>query len=318
MSSKVPVLIIEDSPAIGMLLTEFMKKLGYDEVHTTTTGEAGVAVFNTIIHDTESSPLIFLDYNLPDTTANSVMSQILTLKPYTKIIIETANSKDDEKIREVIGLGAYDYVQKPLRFNEIQRIISVLEEEEAFFKKESEQVELLKEAEQKAEDKARDYINFILKSGNQISMIKIKHILGYAEDFVTTYLQKLEKDGKLIQLGEKKEISCNQCDSVRTSQIFFCPNCKSSNFKMGKLIEHYDCGNISEELTYQNDKCPNCKKEIKALGVDYKVMTNHYICNDCKEFFPEISNEYLCLKCENRFKLEDARWQSSINYKINR
>jgi tRNA(Ile2) C34 agmatinyltransferase TiaS len=85
---------------------------------------------------------------------------------------------------------------------------------------------------------------------------------------------------------------------------------------LGKLIEHYDCANVSEEHTYQNDKCPNCKKEIKALGVDYRVMQNYYICKDCKEFFPEISHEYLCLKCENRFKLEDARWQSSINYKI--
>ncbi len=315
MSTKSPVLIIEDSPAIGMLLTEFMKKLGYDDVHCTETGKSGVAVFNTIV-ETKSVPLIFLDYNLPDTTANSVMSQILTIKPYTKIIIETANSKDDEKIREVIGLGAYDYVQKPLRFNEIKRIISVLEEEESFFTKETEQVKLLKEAEQKAEDKAREYVDFILKSANQISLIKIKHILGYAEDFVTEYLQKLEQEGKLIKIGEKKEISCNQCDSVRTSQILYCPNCKSSDFKLGKLIEHYDCGNVSVESTYQNDECPDCKKKIKALGVDYKVLQNQYICNNCQEFFPEISIDYLCLKCENRFKLEDARWQSSTNYKV--
>ena len=113
MSSKDPVLIIEDSPAVGMLLTEFMKKLGYDDIHTSTTGQEGVSLFKVIV-DTKSVPLIFLDYNLPDTNANSVMSQILTIKPYTKIIIETANSKDDEKIREVIGLGAYHYIQKPL------------------------------------------------------------------------------------------------------------------------------------------------------------------------------------------------------------
>ena len=140
--------------------------------------------------------------------------------------------------------------------------------------------------------------------------------LGYAEDFVTTYLQTLEEEEKLIKIGEKKEISCNQCDSVRTSQIFYCPNCKSSDFKLGKLIEHYDCGNVSVESTYQNDECPDCKKKIKALGVDYKVLQNQYICNNCQEFFPEISIDYLCLKCENRFKLEDARWQSSTNYKI--
>ncbi len=315
MNTKAPVLIIEDSPAIGLLLSEFMKKLGYDDVHITETGKEGVTVFNTIV-ETKSVPLIFLDYNLPDTTANSVMSQILTIKPYTKIIIETANSKDDEKIREVIGLGAYDYVQKPLRFNEIKRIISVLEEEESFFTKETEQVQLLKEAEQKAEDKAREYVDFILKTTNQISLNKITSILGFSDEFILNYLQKLEEEGKIIQLDDNKEVACNQCDSVRTSQIFYCPNCKSSDFKLGKLIEHYNCGNISEESTYQNDECPSCKKKIKALGVDYKVLQNQYICNNCQEFFPEISTDYICLKCENRFKLDDARWRTSTNYKV--
>ncbi len=166
------------------------------------------------------------------------------------------------------------------------------------------------------EAKTIDHINFILKSTNQISLNKITAILGCTHEFIGTYLEKLEQDRKITKIGEKKEIACNQCDSVKTSQVFFCPNCKSSNFKLGKLIEHYDCGNITEENTYENDKCPNCKKEIKALGVDYRVMKNHYICNNCKEFFPEISIEYLCLKCENKFELEGARWKTSINYKV--
>jgi len=315
MSSKTPVLIIEDSPAVGMLLTEFMKKLGYDDVHTSTTGQEGVSLFK-VISETQSTPLIFLDYNLPDTNANSVMSQILTIKPYTKIIIETANSKDDEKIREVIGLGAYHYIQKPLRFHEIEKIIQILEEEQSFFEREDDQEKALEEGIKKTRDKAIEHLDFILESTNQISLNKITNILGFSDDFILNHLQKLEEEGKIIQLDDKKEIACNQCDSVRTSQIFYCPNCKGSNFKLGKLIEHYDCGNVSEESDYENDECPNCKKKIKALGVDYRVMQNHYICNNCHEFFPEISTDYICLKCENRFKLDDARWSSSTNYKV--
>ena len=315
MSSKTPVLIIEDSPAVGMLLTEFMKKLGYNDIHTTTTGQEGVSLFK-VISETQSPPLIFLDYNLPDTNANSVMSQILTIKPYTKIIIETANSKDDEKIREVIGLGAYHYIQKPLRFHEIEKIIQILEEEQIFFEREDDQEKALEEGIKKTQDKAIEHLDFILDSTNQISLNKITNILGFSDEFILNHLQKLEEEGKLIRLDDKKEIACNQCDSVRTSQIFFCPNCKGSDFKLGKLIEHYDCGNVSEESDYEHDECPNCKKKIKALGVDYRVMQNHYICNNCHEFFPEISTDYICLKCENRFKLDDARWSSSTNYKV--
>jgi len=315
LSSKYPVLIIEDSLAVGMMLSEFLKKLGYSDIRSATTGQDGVALFKKTI-ETGTNPLIFLDYNLPDCTANSVMSRILTIKPYTKIIIETANSKDDDSIKEVIGLGAYHYIQKPLRFHEIEKIINILEEEEAFFERESDQVKELEDAVKKTEEEIIEHIDFILKSTNQISLNKITSIIGVSDDSVLPYLQKLEQDGKIIKIDDKKEIACNQCDSVRTSQIFYCPNCKSSNFKLGKLIEHYDCGNITEENTYDHDVCPNCKKEIKALGVDYRVMQNHYICNICNEFFPEISTDYLCLKCENKFKLDDARWKTSINYKV--
>ena len=315
MSSKAPVLIIEDSLAVGMLLSEFLKKLGYADIRSATKGQEGVSLFKEAANAGEN-PLIFLDYNLPDCTANSVMSRILTIKPYTKIIIETANSKEDDSIKEVIGLGAYHYIQKPIRFHEIEEIIKILEEEEAFLEKETDQVKELKNAVKKTEEEITEHIDFVLKSINQISLNKISSILKVSNDLILPYLQKLEQDGKIIKIDDKKEIACNECDSVRTSQIFYCPNCKSSNFKLGKLIEHYDCGNITEENTYTDDICPNCKKEIKALGVDYRVMQNHYICNNCEEFFPEISIEYLCLNCENKFKIDNARWKSSTNYKV--
>jgi len=313
LSSKDAVLIIEDSPAVGMLLAEFMRKLGYTDIKTAETGHEGISLFKQFVAK-DITPLIFLDYNLPDSTANSIMSQILPIKPFTKIIIETANGKEEDSIKEVIGLGAYHYLQKPIHFHDVEKIVTILEEEESYLEKKSRQKNLSEE--NVDEEKIIEHINFILKTTHQISLNKIIQILGFSNDFIESYLKKLENDGKIVKLDNKKEIACNQCDSIRTSQVFYCPNCKSSNFKLGKLIEHYDCGNITEENTYKNDMCPNCKKEIKALGVDYRVMQNHYICNDCNEFFPEISTSYICLKCENKFKLEEARWKSSMNYKI--
>jgi response regulator of citrate/malate metabolism len=315
MSSKNEVLIVEDSPAIGMLLKSYLEKLGYTEIHICTTGGSAITTFNELITENKQ-PIVLLDYMLPDMDARSVLTQMLEIKPDVRIILETATEKEDEGIKELIRLGVYQYLEKPIRFESLKETIETIEKEQSFFVKESEQEKMFKQAEKDAEKKVEDHIDFILKSTKQISLNKIIGVLGFSDDVITNYLQKLQQEGKITQIDEKKEIACNQCDSVRTSQIFFCPNCKSSNFKLGKLIEHYDCGNITEENTYENDKCPNCKKEIKALGVDYRVMQNHYICNNCKEFFPEISIEYICLKCENKFKLEDARWKSSTNYKI--
>jgi response regulator of citrate/malate metabolism len=315
MATKSPVLIVEDSPAIGLLLKSYLEKLEYTTIHTCTTGGSAISTFKDMLSN-DSSIIVFLDFMLPDMDARSILTQMLEMKPDVKVILETATEKDDDGIKELIRLGVYQYLEKPIRFESLKEIVQTIEKEQSFFIKESEQEQILKEAEKLAENKIIDHIKFILKSANQITLNKIHAILGFTDDFIDEHLKKLETDGNIVKIGEKKEIACNQCDSIKTSQVFFCPNCKSSNFKLGKLIEHYDCGNITEENTYENDLCPNCKKEIKALGVDYRVMKNHYICNDCKEFFPEISIEYLCLKCENRFDLEDARWKTSPNYKV--
>jgi len=312
---KMAVLIVEDSPAIGLLLKSYLEKLEFTEILTCTTGGSAISTFKDMVSE-DKSIIVFLDFMLPDMDARSILTQMLEMKPDVKVILETATEKDDDGIKELIRLGVYQYLEKPIRFESLKDIVQTIEKEQSFFIKESEQEQMLKEAEKIAKDKILDHIKFILKSANQISLNKIHAILGFTDDFVDDHLKKLESDGNLVSLGEKKEIACNQCDSIKTSQVFFCPNCKSSNFKLGKLIEHYDCGNITEESTYENDLCPNCKKEIKALGVDYRVMKNHYICNNCKEFFPEISIEYLCLKCENRFSLDDARWKTSTNYKV--
>jgi response regulator of citrate/malate metabolism/predicted RNA-binding Zn-ribbon protein involved in translation (DUF1610 family) len=315
MPSKDDVLVVEDSPAIGMLLKNYLEKLGYAQIHTCTNGSTAIETFKELVA-LQKHPIVLLDYMLPDMDARSVLTQMLEVQPNARIILETATEKDDEGIKELIRLGVYQYLEKPIRFESLKSIIETIEKEQSFFTNESEQVKIQNEVTKQDQIKLHDHLDFILKSANQISLNFIIQLIGSSNEIITPHLTELEKQGKIITLGDKKEIACNQCDSVKTTQIFYCPSCKSSNFKLGKLVEHYDCGNISEESTYQNDKCPNCDKEIKALGVDYRLLQNHYICNNCTEFFPEISTYYLCLKCENKFKLEEGRWKTSKNFKV--
>lgn len=315
MGSKDNVLIVEDSPAIGMLLKNYLEKLGYTQIYTCINGSNAIKTFKELV-TLEKHPIVLLDYMLPDMDARSILTQMLEVQPNARVVLETATEKDDEGIKELIRLGVYQYLEKPIRFENLKSIFETIEKEQSFFEKESEQVKMLKEAAEEDQMKLYEHIDFILKSAKQISLNFIEQLIGFSDKSIILRLNELEKQGKVIALGDKKEIACNQCDSVKTTQIFYCPSCKSSNFRLGKLVEHYDCGNISEESTYKNDKCPNCDKEIKALGVDYRLMQNHYICNNCSEFFPEISTYYLCLKCENKFKLEEGRWKSSKNYKV--
>lgn len=314
MDSKDDVLIIEDSPAIGKLLKNYLEKLGYTQIHICVSGNTGIETFKDLVN-LEKYPIVLLDYVLPDMDARSIFTQIIEIQPNTRVILETATGKDDEGIMELIQLGVYQYLEKPIHFENFKSVMKTIETEKSFFTNETEQLKMLQESIEQAQLELEDHVDFLLRSTKQISLNLIKQMIGSSDDSVDLHLNDLEKQGKIIGLGDKKEITCNQCNSVKTTQVFYCPSCNSSNFRSGKLIEHYDCGNVSEESTYQNDKCPNCNKEIKVLGVDYRTLKNHYICNDCRGFFAEIAVYYLCLKCENKFKLDECQWKTSKNYK---
>jgi len=315
MSKENTVLIVEDSKAIGMLLKNYLEKLGYSEIYICETGSAAVTTFNDLISQNKE-PIVLLDYMLPDMDARSVLTQILEKQPNVRVILETATEKDDEGIKELIRLGVYHYLEKPIRFESLKNIIEIIEKEQAFFSKEAEQVELLKQAEHEVKQKINDKIDFLLKSHGQISLNMTVQLMKVPEDVVQNHLKELVSAGKIVQLDEKKEISCNQCDSVKIVQTFSCPTCKKNNFNMAKLIEHFSCGNFSEEKKYVDNLCPKCKKEIKAVGVDYRTITGRYICNSCDDIFTELSTTLLCLKCESRFTMDDAKWKTGPYYKV--
>jgi CheY-like chemotaxis protein len=65
------VLVIEDSPAVGMLLKEFLNKLGFEKIHHCQNGKTGIESFKGLV-DSGKTPLVFLDYNLPDMTGYSI------------------------------------------------------------------------------------------------------------------------------------------------------------------------------------------------------------------------------------------------------
>jgi response regulator of citrate/malate metabolism len=313
--TRPPVLIVEDSPAVTMLLKSFLEKLEYSDVHTSDNGYNAIKQFKKLAK-ANTPPIVLLDYMLPDMDCRSVLTQILDVQPTARVILETATEKEDEGIKELIRLGIYQYLEKPIRFESLKSAFETIEKEDFFFQKETEQLQMLENAEEEVKIKVIDRVDFILNSSRQVSLSLIEQMIGFSDETIRLHLNSLERDGKIVNLGEKKEIACNKCNSVKTTQIFSCPSCNSSHFRLGKLIEHYNCGNVSEERTYENDTCPSCDKEIKALGVDYRIMPNHYICNNCSDVFSELSSEYLCLKCENKFVLSDVNWQSSCNYKL--
>lgn len=291
------VLIIEDSPAVGILLKEFLGKLGLKKIHYCQNGKTGIESFQEII-ESGKIPLVFLDYNLPDMTGYSILSQMMSIRPDVKVIIETAREKTEDQIKDVIAQGAYQYLGKPIRLEKLREIIDTLKVEET----------------QATEGDTGNALEKLVSSSTQLSLLRILQYLDKTESEILPHLERLTSDKKIIQIEDIKEIVCPRCNSVRVAQIFHCPKCKGSNFKQDKIIEHYKCGNVSSASSYVDDKCPKCHEIIKIFGVDYRVQDNLYTCNGCGEIFTEILTNYLCLRCNDKFTLEHAKLLSSQGY----
>ncbi|HEX5457292.1 MAG TPA: response regulator, partial [Candidatus Nitrosotalea sp.] len=272
--SKNDVLLIEDSMAISLLLRDFLKKLGYENVTTSDTGKAGIQSF-TDLDAAGKRPIVLLDFHLPDMNANEVMASIFKIRPDAKIILETADSKSDEPVKNALRSGAYLYIEKPIRYENLKNVFEILEKEQSIL--------------EETPSGDLDRIMLHLKSSSRISFARLAEYSKTTRPLLEKYLLQLENEKKIIKISEIKEVSCPQCSSIRVLPNFFCPSCKSINFVQGKLIEHFKCGNVSVEDSYKENKCPKCKKEIKILGVDYKSMDNYYMCNDCGDKFSDPS-----------------------------
>ena len=294
------ILIIEDSLAVGTLIQDFLKRLNYNNIKICNTGRSGIQVFEELVNSGKI-PVVILDYSLPDMNADDIMSEIFRIRPDAKIIIETASERTDDSIKNVMRQGAYQYIEKPIRFESLKSTMEILEEEDKIIVN--------------APTDNHKEMDSLLNSSTRISLARISEYTGKKSEEVLEYLKELKDKGKVIQIESIKEISCNICNSVKIGQNFSCPSCNKTNFKQGRLIEHFKCGNVSVEDSYTNNICPKCHKDIKIIGVDYKVIDNYYVCKDCGEKFPEPTIDYMCIKCNNKFKLEQAKWITSEGFR---
>ena len=128
-SQKHSILIIEDSLAVSTLIQDFLKKLGYQDIHICDNGRIGLQVFEELVKSNRV-PVVLLDYSLVDMNADMVMSEIFAIRPDTKIIIESANEKTDDTIKNVLRYGVYAYLEKPIRFENLKNTMQILEEED--------------------------------------------------------------------------------------------------------------------------------------------------------------------------------------------
>jgi len=111
------ILIIDDEVNIGLLLSKFLTRNGF-EVTNAVTGASALEFMSN-----EAFDLVLCDYRLGDTNGRDILIKVKEQYPATGVIIITGYS-DIKLAVELIKLGAYDYITKPLYPDEILNTIN--------------------------------------------------------------------------------------------------------------------------------------------------------------------------------------------------
>jgi len=110
------ILIIDDDFDMCTLLSRFLNKKGYS-TEVAHNASKGLAKFNEFHFD-----IVLCDFRLGDKDGKEVLMKIKEAKPKTIVIIITGYS-DIKTAVDVIKLGAFDYITKPLIPDEVINVI---------------------------------------------------------------------------------------------------------------------------------------------------------------------------------------------------
>lgn len=114
--AKFSVFIVEDDPMVLEVNRNFLEKLtGFTLIGTATNGEDAITKIKNL-----KPNLVLLDMFLPDISGMEIMVDLRSERLPCDIIMITA-ARDAVTIREVMRLGAVDYMVKPFRFERFQK-----------------------------------------------------------------------------------------------------------------------------------------------------------------------------------------------------
>lgn len=121
---NIRILVVDDDPLTRREIKAMLTKAGY-EVETAATGMKAVGII-----EERDLDIVFLDLKMPEMSGIEVLKAVKSVKPYVFVIMITAYATIETAV-EAMKSGAYDYITKPFKPNQLLSLVEdVLEERE--------------------------------------------------------------------------------------------------------------------------------------------------------------------------------------------
>lgn len=119
--SRVRLLVVEDEQSIRRLCMTVGGALGF-HCSEAESAEAALAAGPAVAPD-----IVIADLRLPNLSGADLLREIKARYPTTEVVIMTGHGSIESAV-EVMKLGAYDYIQKPFRVEELRMLLRRMEE----------------------------------------------------------------------------------------------------------------------------------------------------------------------------------------------
>lgn len=120
-------MIVDDAAPVRTILQRHLENLGIEKsrVLVAEDGEKALELFK------EHRPsVVLLDLLLPGIDGEEVARAIFEEDPEAKVVVVTGRQREDEQSSRLMAMGAFDFVTKPVRRDEVKRVLWELAAEE--------------------------------------------------------------------------------------------------------------------------------------------------------------------------------------------
>jgi len=113
------ILVVDDEENARIALSKILAREGYD---VASAGNGHEALTYLQAKDVE---LVITDINMPEMNGITFLRELNRLRPSSNVIMITAYGEVESYI-EAMNLGAFEYINKPVKIDELKKIIAKL------------------------------------------------------------------------------------------------------------------------------------------------------------------------------------------------